>query len=336
MSRPIYVCLATDDNYVPLASVAMISLLENNRDAKELEIFILDSGISETNKKNLKQLVDEYSRKITFLDVSKKIVELQKKGVKSQGKYQSFASYSRFFAIDQLPKYVDKLLYIDCDTCVCQSLQELFNIDLLECVIGAVIDILPDFHKKAINFKDTDLYFNAGVILFDCEKWRKEDILNQIQEHLCNVRSKYSFHDQDIINIICKDKIYPLDPKYMVLLPEYTWGKKGIIQLTDLDESAYYEKEYIENAAKNPTIIHYVDNILGRPWYKNNINKYGNIWREYFIKTPFKDEFKYLQHTSSIGHKLLRISYKILPLKCFIHIHKVRKNKVLKNKETSI
>lgn len=336
MLRPIFVCLATDDNYAPLASVSIISLLENNKDCDELEIFILDSGISEKNKHKLKEIVKNYSKKITFLDVSSEIDELQKKGVKAQGSYQSFAAYSRFFAIDKLPKYVDKLLYVDCDTCICGSLQELFNIDLSECVIGAVIDILPNFHKKSIGFKDIDLYFNSGVILFDCNEWRNLSILERIQNHLRNVRSKYSFHDQDIINIVCKDKIYPLHPKYMAFLPEYKWGKKGIMQLTDLEESSYYEDEDIEYALENPIIIHYVDNILGRPWYKNNVNTYGAIWEKYFINSPFKDEFKYTDCKKSIGHKLLRISYRFLPQSWFISIHKSRKNKVLKKKENLI
>lgn len=336
MLKPVFVCLATDDNYAPLAAVSIVSLLENNKDANELEIFLLDSGISEKNKKKLQRIVNNYSRKITFLDVTQEIIELQNKGVKAQGSYQSFAAYARFFAIDKLPTYVDKLLYIDCDTCICESLQELFNIELYNCVIGAVIDILPDFHKKAIGFKDLDLYFNSGVILFDCYKWREENILEQIQSHLCNVRSKYSFHDQDIINIICKDKIYPLKPKYMAFLPEYTWGKSGIIQLTNLQESAYYEEKYINEAVNNPVIIHYVDNILGRPWYKNNINIYGSIWEEYFAMSSFKNEFNYIERNISIGHQLLRILYKILPKKYFISIHKYRKNKVLKNKEESI
>lgn len=336
MLRPIFVCLATDDNYAPLASVSILSLLESNKDSIELEVFILDSGISEENKYKLKQIVYNYSRKITFLNVSYEIDELQKKGVKAQGSYQSFAAYARFFAIDKLPRYVDKLLYVDCDTCICGSLQELFNTDLSECVIGAVIDILPNFHKRAIGFKDMDLYFNSGVILFDCNKWRKLSILEQIQNHLCNIRSKYSFHDQDIINIVCKDKIYPLHPKYMTFLPEYKWGKEGIIQLTDLQESSYYEDKDIENASNNPIIIHYVDNILGRPWYKNNINIYGAMWEKYFINSPFKEEFKYIEHKKSIGHELLRISYKFLPQRWFISIHKSRKNKVLKNKENLI
>lgn len=336
MSRPIYVCLATDNNYVPLASVAMVSLLVNNKDTDELEIFILDSGISDENKEKLEKLVYEYSRRITFLDVSKNIEELQEKGVKAQGQYQSFASYARFFAIDQLPEYVDKLLYVDCDTCICESLQDLFNTDLTDCVIGAVVDILPNFHKHSINFKDEDLYFNAGVILFDCENWRNQNILIKIQDHLCNVRSKYSFHDQDIINIICKEKIYPLEPKYMVFLPEYTWGKNGIIQLTDLNKLAYYEDEDIKKASRNPVIIHYVDNILGRPWHENNTNNYGVIWYEYLKKTPYKEEFKFLKRNHSLGHKLLRISYRFLPRKYFIAIHKNRKDKVLKNREMSI
>lgn len=331
--KPIYVCLATDDNYIPLASVAIASLLESNKKTNRLEIFLLDSGISNFNKDILIKQVNNYRRKIHFIDVSPDLEELKKLGTNPQGRYQSYAAYARFFVINYLPEYVGRLLYIDCDVCICGELNELFELNLDDWWLGAIIDILPNFHKIKIGFEQKDLYFNSGVLLFNCENWRKENILQKIKNHLSTIGCSYSFHDQDIINLVCKEKIYPLNPRYMAFLPEYTWNKNGILQLSELNKNAYYTQEEIHYAAINPIIIHYVESIYGRPWYKGCESKYFDPWNEALKCSPFAESFTYVDKKNSVAHLLLRKMYSILPKKVFIAIYKSRKNKVLVERE---
>lgn len=331
--RPIYVCMATDENYVPLASVAISSLLESNKKASQIEIFLLDSGITEMSKLVLKKQVQKYNRKIHFISVLSELEELKRIGTNAQGSNKSYAAYARFFVINNLPDYVDKLLYVDCDVCICEELYELFEMNLENWWIGAVIDILPNFHKRAIDFKQYNLYFNSGVLLFNCKEWKKNNVLQLIKQHLLTVGCKYSFHDQDIINLVCKEKIYVLPPKYMVFLPEYTWGRKGILQLSELDENTYYRENELKEACDNPVIIHYVDSILGRPWYRGCNSVYFNPWNKALKKSPFNKNFPYIDKKFSYAHLLLRKIYFIFPKNLFIEIHKKRKNKVLLERE---
>lgn len=332
--RPIYICLATDDNYVQLASVAIASLIES-QDMAQIELFILDSGISYINKK---KLFDQCKGHITvqFIDVKSDLEKLVNLGVNTQGTFNSYAAYSRFYIVNYLPDYVDKLLYIDCDTCVTSSLQDLFNIDMKQNWLGAVIDILPDFHKLEIGFDQKDYYFNSGVLLFNINLWRENKIVEQIENHLMTHKSKYSFHDQDIINIVCKDKILPLHPKYMVFYPEYTWGLDGIMILSDLNKNSYYSAEEILSAANEPCIIHYVECVYGRPWYIGCRYKYFSYWYDALKKSPYALDFKYQEKKSSIKHKIFECASNFLPRNIFIFIHKIRKNKILHRKEEKI
>lgn len=331
--RPIYICLAMDDNYVPLGSVAIESLLFNNKEAKDIEFFILDSGISEDNKIILKKQIESKNRKVKFYSVLEELKEVEKLGANSQGQFKSFASYARFFVIDKLPTYVDKILYLDCDTCVCDSLTKLFEIDLKENILGAVIDILPNFHKKNINFNNNDKYFNAGVLLFNCKEWKNEKVLQKIKKILLSKNNTYSFHDQDIINITCKDKILTLSPRYMVFLPEYTWGEKNLLYLTDLSKNTFYNQKELDLAAKNPCIIHFVSGLFGRPWFVNNKGKYDDIWKQYLKKCPFADNYPYIYKKISIKHIMFIIIYELIPKRIFVKLFKIRRNKVLKKRE---
>ena len=331
--RPIYVCLAMDDNYVPLASVAIESILINNSRSEEIEFFILDSGINEINKKILRNQIEQKKRKIEFYNVSDELKKIERMGANSQGQYNSYASYARFFIIDKLPQYVDKILYLDCDTCVCDSIEKIFDIDLENNILGAVIDILPNFHKKYLKFDFNDKYFNAGVILFDCKKWKEYKILDKIKQILMSENNTYSFHDQDIINIVCKNRIKPLHPRYMVFLPEYSWKKKNLIKLTDLSEDAFYNDIELEKAVKSPCVVHYVNSLFGRPWFLYNKGKYDKIWNEYMMKSPFADNYPYIDKKVSLKHKIFIILYKILPKSIFVNLFKKRRNNILLKRE---
>lgn len=330
--RPIYVCLASDDNYVQLASVAIASIMKSNIQA-HIEFFFLDSGLCCENIEKLKKQVEEKNKKITFVSVLSELENLKKLGANAQGRYQSFAAYARFYVIKKLPVYVDKLLYVDCDTCMCSSLQELFEDDLQDNWLGAVIDILPDFHKKAIGFDEKDLYFNSGVLLFNVIKWKENAVLKRIESHIMSQKCRYSFHDQDIINIVCKGKIKSLNPRYMVFLPEYSWGVKSILQLTDLIKDAYYGDDEIKEAAENPCIIHYVESIFGRPWYKACHSHCFDRWLQALEESPFADSFKYTDRKISLKHRVLEIAYYIMPKKSFVFLYKKRKNTVLLRRE---
>lgn len=330
--RSIYICLATDENYAQLATVSITSVFEKNKKAPNIEIYVLDGGIKEETKKLMNILASKYKRKIFFVNVTEKLKKLEAMNVNSQGKFGSYAAYSRFFIADELPEYVDKILYIDCDTCIADSLNELFNINMEENVLAGVLDILPEFHKKYINFNNKDYYYNSGVLLFNCEEWRKGKYLEKILNHIMNIKSTYSFHDQDLINIICKNKIMTLHPKYMVFYPEYTWGEKYIRWLNDFTEE-YYSQKQLSEAVKSPVIIHYVDSILGRPWYEDNINYYSRYWDEIKNISPYSDSFNKVSRHNSLRHKILRNIYKYLPLSIFIRIYKYRRTQLLINRE---
>ena len=330
--KNIYICLAMDDNYAQLASVSIQSILENNGNMK-IEFFLLDSGISKENKDVLTKQICDCGQKVQFYNVSEDINRLSQMGLNPQGAFKSFAAYSRFFLIDKLPEYVDRILYLDCDTCVVNNMEELFNVDLEDNVIGAIIDILPDFHKKSIGFGSSDIYYNSGVLLFNCAEWKKGKYLDKITNLLVNEKVKYSFHDQDIINIVCKDRIKTLHPKYMVFVPDYSWGVKWLLRLTELNVSTYYTKEEIESASKTPVIIHYVESIMGRPWFTGNNFKLYNDWHYYLDKCPYKDNYKYYNKASSFGHKVLEKTYLYLPHFISLYVYKRRKYKVLRRRE---
>ena len=160
-----------DDGYSSVTAVSIKSLLETNKSVKDLKIFIVDCGISNINIENFKDLANEYNREIYF--VNGKGYE-NKIPVKLDLLYWSFVCYVRLFFSDIFP-CLDKVLHIDCDTLVLDSLEKLYESDLEGNYCGACYDCIPT-SKYACGMNVKDRYYSNGLILFDLKRMRDDNI----------------------------------------------------------------------------------------------------------------------------------------------------------------
>ena len=61
------VVYSSSDSYAPIAGVSICSLLKNNTDADEINIYMIDNNISAENKQRFENLANEYKRNIIFI-----------------------------------------------------------------------------------------------------------------------------------------------------------------------------------------------------------------------------------------------------------------------------
>lgn len=164
------------------------------------------------------------------------------------------ASYYRFFIENVVDD--DRALYLDSDTIVTGSLNELYHIDLKDNIIAAVpdmvLDTLDHYYKE---FPDMKPYFNTGVLLFDLVQWKEAQISNQIFK-LAELATNLLYGDQDILNIILKNCWLSLDYRF-----NYQTGHK-------LDFINRELPQFIIHPQKTPIIIHYTSGY--KPWLKYN------------------------------------------------------------------
>lgn len=87
----------------------------------------------------------------------------------------------------------------------------------------------------------------------------------------------YVWPNQDILNILYKEKIELLDYKWNIRpsLPSI----RAYIEYAPIEErTAYY------NAKKDPVLIHYTDQ--PKPWFCPDV-EYGAVWWQVAMQTPF-------------------------------------------------
>jgi lipopolysaccharide biosynthesis glycosyltransferase len=301
----VYSC---DDRFAWIMGVSMLSLMENNRESKDIRFHVLDGGISDVNRQQINLTVDFYGRYCTFY-IMDGIAESTIKNQKlSRGSYSMF---DRIFIGQALSKHITKVLYLDCDTLVLNNLTELWNIDIEDNIVAAVNDCFSVMHRKLIGLQKTDIYFNSGVLLIDMVQWRKFDV----EEKICHVLAQSSnlpYPDQCALNVVLVTRTKLMHPKYNCL--PYPWGVSYPLLLKLRKSSFYYSEEVFNEAAVSPVIVHFATFFLfPRPWISGDSrNKYHEKWRYYWSISRWRSHCLWPDNRKFL-HKVLMSVFYLLP-----------------------
>lgn len=301
-NNKINIAFSTDENYSKYCIVAITSIKETQKDFEMINVFVLTKNLSAKTQKRFENLnTENFKVKLvdtSNIDVSNLQINLPRERVLPA------SAYYRLLAADILQDY-DKLLYLDCDIIVKDSLLNLWGIDTSNYFFAAVKDISGEFFLKDMNAPERKKsYFNSGVLLMNLKKWREENGLERCKGFVRNPYIKPRFNDQDILNFSFEDD--------EILFIDKKWNFQQ-----------YFPKEDFKECA----IIHYITE--NKPWdlFKIKVNYRDYYWKN-LKKTVFKNEI-YSYYFAYIVISILQTSYKI-----FYREIKRAINKMLKKHRT--
>ena len=279
-----YVVYSTDDNYAPYAGTSIVSLAKNNL-CSEFVVFIIAYHLSDANKEQLLVIENLCNNiKIEFVDF-----ERYSKLLKLNMPWEiSISSYARLFLAEILPTYIDTVLYLDCDTVVVNTLDDLFNIDIKDVYVAGVEDTVSVDTKNAVGISDNHLYVNAGVLLVNLKMWRQKSLTSQFLKFIAQHNGCVIHHDQGVINGVCAQFLEVLPVKYNVTTMLYMLSYKNMTKFAGLNEYAYSESEIVDGCM-HPTIIHYTPCFTVRPWVKGCCHPQKHEYDNYYRQSPWKN-----------------------------------------------
>lgn len=312
MNKDTYnIMYSSDENYVPLMLTSIISLIENSRQTQKIVFYILSDGITKQSKQKIKTIIEKYKCKVSFIPMEESLSKIKLCGINPFGENLNYTAYARLFGISKIGLSSGRLLYLDCDTLIFQSLDSLFEEELNDACIAGVLDVVPQKYKDKIGIGWEDTYINSGVLLVDLQKWNEVQVDEKLKDFFASIQRSYRYPDQDILNIVLKNKIKVIDIKYDMLSDNYLWGYHTLRRMFDINYDRYYSKKIYESQRKDPVIVHFVPNILGRPWQGGLFLK--DEWYSYFQKTGYKDEEFIEYRPVTKKRKVLRWMYLHLP-----------------------
>ncbi|MFR9164819.1 MAG: glycosyltransferase family 8 protein [Dysgonomonas sp.] len=305
-----------DNKYAKYCAVTLVSLFENNKGEK-LNIHIIALSLSDEIKSVLKNLVEKtYKQEIFIYEIGEN--EIIKKFPYKKNSHINISTYIRLFLPETLPQSLSKVLYIDCDIIIRNSIKELWNIDISDYALGAVEDM---FSTKANNYErldyvNTDSYFNAGVLLINLDYWRKNFVQEKLIGYILENSEKLKFYDQDALNAVLHNQ---------KLLMPFKWNiQDGFYRIErHIRQDAWEE---LDKEIENPAVIHYTGS--KKPWH-------------YKSQHPHKSEyFRYLDMTQWAGERpkkdyVAMAILKLRPIAVALKLDKPRYKKITKDKTSN-
>ncbi len=296
-----------NENYAPYAGVSITSLLENNRDAEEITIYLLLENVTDASREKLQALVQSYGRKLVFAESGALLQKAESLGI-PQYRGSSAANLRLFFP-DTLPPE-GRLLYLDSDTIITGSLQPLFEADLGHNWLGMVRDSMTGDYPAALGLGPTEPYCNSGMVLFDLPAWKKNACGQRIVDHVKKVRAAYPNPDQDLLNMVFRGHI-------AVLAPEYNFqpchrAYSDAVFFASRGARSYYTDAELRNARLHPVVLHTYRFLGEFPWHKNNLHPDSAEFDHYLALSPWKDYKKQPAHGGVI-FTIEKLLYRLLP-----------------------
>ena len=318
----------SNDYYSVVTGVSMTSLCENNKDIDAINFYILNDSISAGNLQKMQQVCDTYHRNLILVDT--KVILQRLLDLKVAPFKNTYTTYFKLMALKELDVPNGRIFQLDGDTVINGSLAELIDMDLTGYILAATYDCTMNKYKSLIDIPETDKYYNGGVLLVNQDVWKSENCEEQIINHLKNVRNGYYTVDQDILNVLFRDKFKYLDLKYNFNSGFYIYGIKESLKMYGLKEPYYNSVDEIKKAYDKPVIYHCMGAMTGRPWEKDSIHPQNAIFDRYLALSPWKD-FEKAAVTRKRIFKIQRKLYQILPRRMYIPLHMAAQNRYLSN-----
>ncbi len=247
------VFLTINSAYAPYAAAAIHSLTEHVDPKRYYKVIILHDGLNLVNRWRLRNLVTRnvalQFKKMTRSLYLKAIVAYCTKRQKGAGDFFSSAVYYyRAFIPLMFPLY-KKAVYIDSDVILRGDIGELFDVELGDNAMAAMVDpkvtVIPEFRDYVDNAVGVphDEYVNSGVQVMDLRKMRKMRYLSTMIRLIREYDADLVAPDQDYLNVILKGQILHLDP--------------------------IWNSEPTKDLPKNVKLVHF--NLFNKPWHYKNV-----------------------------------------------------------------
>ena len=247
------VFLTINSAYAPYAAAAIHSLTQHANPNRDYRVIILHDGLNLVNRWRLRNLVTRnvalQFKKMSRSLYLKAVVAYCTRRKKGAADFFSAAVYYYRAFIPLLFPIYKKAVYIDSDVILRGDIGELFDIELGDNVLAAMVDpkvsVIPEFRDYVDNAVGVphDEYVNSGVQVMDLRKMRKMKYLSTMIEMMRKYDADLVAPDQDYLNVILRGKILFLDP---------VWNA-----------------EPVKDLPRNVKLVHF--NLFNKPWHYKGV-----------------------------------------------------------------
>lgn len=276
MDKNIPIYFVTNWDMVGYTATTMASVLCNSK--HNFDFYVMDCGLSEFDRKQLSTLKERFNN---LKSLSFATVDMTRFNGLNVWYYGTLDAWAMLLFPESFPDVHGKVIHIESDTLVVDDIAKLYNENLDGFTMGAAPEIAFGKTNELFPLKE-HIYFNLGMALIDCDKWRAEQTTQKCLELGAQYGTKFNCLHQDALNMLYYNN------NYKCLSNRYNLGEReNLVQNLHKELS----NEYFAEEWKHPVIIHFSPN---KPWRTQHsfyngqrVVKYFNEWWYYASLTPY-------------------------------------------------
>ena len=258
--------VTVDKNYILPLQVMLTSLYMNNP-GEDVELYLLHSKLQEKEMEPLEKQCVRLGYK--FFPVKIEDSWFAQAPVTKQYPREM---YYRLLAPCLLPQKLHRILYLDPDILVINSLKPLWETDMKGRLFAAAAHTGKTNLANNINqvrLGTTHKYFNSGVLLINLDQGRKEILPEEIFQYAGEHAKELLLPDQDILNAVFGSRTLELD--------DYLWNYDARNYSTYLLRSGgVCDMDWVMG---NTGILHFCGKT--KPWQAGYIHRFGILYKHY-------------------------------------------------------
>nr|WP_319474380.1 glycosyltransferase family 8 protein [uncultured Sphaerochaeta sp.] len=296
------VVFASNERFAPALGVCITSLLENIDINRSYDIIILESDLSEDSKQRLELTCKTYPQ-VHLRFFNPRILIGKRALQKNPTDHITIETYYRFLIADILPDY-ERVLYLDCDTVILDDVGKLYDTEMHGNILAATLDpeipglamgkdpSMMSYLKDVLGLRDSDPYFQAGVLVIDLKAMRS---FHSVDQWIGLVgERRYRFNDQDLLNKECRGRYQLLDMRWNTVVDcNHT-------RMHTIEDGPYSLYDAYTQARKNPHIVHYAG--FEKPWDAPD-SDFAYLFWHYAKRSEFFEQLLMMVLNSTNGKK---------------------------------
>lgn len=276
-TEPITIALAADEAYARQLAVTIAGISRHTA-GRPHRIFVLNDGYEPA-------LAHQVARS-AGADVELRWIDAHSADLDDAllPEYLPPATLYRLRLEELLPATVERVVYIDTDVVVLDSLAPLWDRDLDGAHLGAVRDPVHPWvaSRDSLDWRRFGLapdlpYFNAGMMVVALDSWRADGLGARALGLMGTHRFRYG--DQCALNIAVAGKWMQLEPR---------WNLQSGHETKDSLAWVIEPTAALEDALRAPAVIHYTslhDRL--KPWQPGSTCPHRDLWFEDLDRTAW-------------------------------------------------
>lgn len=262
----IHIAYGIDDKFVMPMGVAILSILEYNRQ-ENIVFHVLAECLSSDSIGYLERLAKSHEVRIMIHYIDGEVFSQL-----PSTEHFTKATYNRFLLTKVLRGTAKRVIYLDADILCYGSLAELKTLDFADHIVAVVQDIgaVADRQIPVLKLKDRR-YFNAGFLYIDIEQWEMAMVSERALTFSFAHLGKLNWLDQDALNFVLNEKALFIEGKYNYI---FDFGIK--------------ENRHLDTLPSGTVFVHYAGRY--KPWHAWCMHPLQKDFLYFFQQSPWRGQ----------------------------------------------